>query len=914
MPTNSSHNPSPSITKFRTTLPAYKYREQFLSLLEENQIIILSGETGSGKTTQLPQYLLEKAMEESKFENIVVTQPRRLTTIGVGTRVAEEVGCELGSTVGYQIRLDKKVSQDTRILYLTAGVLLRKLALDGDLEGVTTVFIDEAHERSLDSDFLLVILKELVRKRPDLKVVVMSATLDSTNFKEYFNEFDRVAELGIEGRMFPVEENYLENVIDLVGATTQDFSEQGNQSRGSRNFRGRKRKETAPSETNQNWVHGDGSIGFTYSGSERSKNVIIDGFKEKEPPYGVIQKLIKNIVNSDRGEDSANAILCFLPGWGEIKKLHELLQGDRSPEVSSLDIHILHSLVSSEQQRKVFLPSPYGTRKLVLSTNIAESSITLNDVRFVIDSGLVREKTHDHETNIGVLTSALASKDRLKQRKGRAGRVQHGEYFCLLPEKLAKFGLEEFSPPEMLTTSLEQLCLQTRALQLADETEDGCKNFLSKALTPPEEKSVENAIELLLNLNAMKNENGKQDLTWFGRKISMLPLPPQVAKTLYLSTVFKCVDPVLTLVSIMSQKNIFYTPMDKGLQRLADERKLAMSEGHPTDHFTILNAYDKWMNHPRRYDFARENFLSNAQLLKVKDLKRQLLTSLEVDATGDNYRKLNERSHDWPVVKACLVSGLMGDLNLLKITPKTRMSLFYARKHGKVSLHKNSVIAQQLKNIDFVHKYLFYFDSMKTDMGVNIYDASQISPFPVAFFASDVQMKENYTASKEVPAEKSEMEQLVEFLVAKEGDKAQLSALNRKLKAVDPDFKQRVGSSKVFLAQSGYELFKLDRKQYVRKAREYGLGSGEFLDIKEWVQYKLENRDDFELLRDAKERFDVCLQILLEPHRHSQKIVRECQQYVDLVADIIIEDSESDDISASQNFQRPKKPKYYNSR
>ncbi|KAH8042220.1 hypothetical protein HPB51_021304 [Rhipicephalus microplus] len=390
----------------RKKLPAYTMREEIIELIERNRVVVISGETGSGKTTQVPQFILDSYIEKGlgSLCKIICTQPRRISAISVAERVAAERAERCGESAGYQIRLECRAPRDRgSILFCTTGILLQQLQSDPYIVSASHVILDEVHERDLQTDFLSIILKDLLVVRPDLCVILMSATINAEMFSEYFGNCPR---LEIPGITFPVDVIYLEDILEHTGYSNKTLG------------------------TLSEW-------------------------NEMRIDLDLVHALISEIC----AKKPEGAILVFLPGWEQINDLNKLLTADRYLRGSL--IIPLHSMMPTVNQRQVFDRPPAGVRKIVLATNIAETSITINDVVYVIDCGKIKMSNFDVDKNLATLNAEWVSRANAQQRKGRAGRVQPGVCYRLYTS-WRESQLEAYQLPEMLRTRLETLILKIK--------------------------------------------------------------------------------------------------------------------------------------------------------------------------------------------------------------------------------------------------------------------------------------------------------------------------------------------------------------------------------------------------------------------------------------------------------------------
>ncbi|CAB3985852.1 ATP-dependent RNA helicase DHX36 [Paramuricea clavata] len=398
------------MSEFRKKLPSYEMKDKIVQLISSNQVVVISGETGCGKTTQVAQFVLDDAIVKGKGSTcrVVCTQPRRISAISIAERVSEERGETVGNgSTGYQIRLESQLPRDQgSIIFCTTGVVLRWLISDPDLTRASHIIIDEIHERSIHSDFLLIVVRDILPRRPDLRVVLMSATLNAELFSQYFNNCPM---LNIPGFTFPVRQHFLEEIIKILSYKYQPKTKTHfHRGRGRRNDEKRRKEEMWRDYLNL--VQSREKDTFTVECLESMDFDTID--------YCLVERLLMYI-----GRDMQDgAVLVFLPGWKDISTLHDMLK--KNPFFSSEKFLVLplHSLMPTVNQRQIFDRPPRGVRKIVLSTNLAETSITIDDVVFVVDCGKTKEKNFDVDKELATLLPVWGSKASCKQRKGRAGR------------------------------------------------------------------------------------------------------------------------------------------------------------------------------------------------------------------------------------------------------------------------------------------------------------------------------------------------------------------------------------------------------------------------------------------------------------------------------------------------------------
>ncbi|KAJ6259766.1 ATP-dependent RNA helicase DHX29 [Drechslerella dactyloides] len=593
----------------RMSLPIWQYRDQLLQAINDHQITIVCGETGCGKSTQLPAFILEECLAAGQSCRIFVTEPRRISAISLAKRVCEELGeVDVGtnrSLVGYSIRLEGKFTSKTRLIYATTGIVMRMLERGNNLREITHLILDEVHERSIESDFLLLVLKKLLAVRQDLKVILMSATVDAQKFSEYL---DDAPIFSIPGRTYPVQTYYLEDAVELTRFVLPDDSARGNRRRFD-DYDLDDVEETGPNSTSN------------YEGYSGHTRKTMARFDEWTINYELIVQLLIEIATNPAYVAYSRAVLVFLPGLNEIRRLHNAILGDPNLQ-QGWEVHALHSTIATEEQEQAFLLPPEGTRKVVLATNIAETGITIPDITCVIDTCKSKEMRFDEKRQLSRLIETFISKANAKQRRGRAGRVQEGLCFHLVTRERFNSYFAEQQVPEMLRLSLQDLILRIKICNLG-----GIEETLSLALDPPTPKNVNRAIDSLLEVKAL---TASEELTPLGRHLAQLPLDVYLGKLLLLSTLYGCVDVCVTIAAILSSKSPWIQPFGKREQ--AEIARMSWRTGD-SDLLTTYYAYCGWRKSVdtkgmNSYEFCNKNYLSAKNLVAIEEMKTQLFVAL----------------------------------------------------------------------------------------------------------------------------------------------------------------------------------------------------------------------------------------------------------------------------------------------
>lgn len=885
------HTRGPSeLDCFRRSLPVYERQEELVQTIRENQVVLVLGETGSGKTTQIPQFLLDDCSGNGIPCRIFCTQPRRLATIAVAERVAAERGEKIGQTVGYQIRLESRVSPKTLLTFCTSGVLLRTLmAGDDAMSMVTHVIVDEVHERDGLTDFLLTKMKDMLQKMPSLKLILSSAALDVSLFIRYFGACPVIH---IEGCPYEVKQLFLEDILRTTGYTNKDMikykkeaqkeeRQQTSLTEWCESHQDDPEPEPARERTpscvlQENDLLDDGgdsvfsqmsekdvstlepwllremdacvsniflnqdadafiqlfnlilneNISVDYRHSETSATPLmvssgrgflsqmeqllsmganvnirasngwtaLDWAKRFKQPEAVdlleshiwgveagrldeaslVQSSTCDLSSEDQERLKAyhhsfddekvdldlvlhllfsicqssdeGAVLIFLPGYDEIVSLRDRIVFDDkrfTDHQQRFQVFILHSSMQTSDQKKVLRNTPKGVRKIILSTNIAETSITVNDVVFVIDSGKVKEKAYDAMNNVTMLKMVWISKASALQRKGRAGRCRPGICFHLF-SRLRFNNMLEHQIPQLLRMPLQELCLHTKLLA---PVSCPIAEFLSRAPEPPHMHTVKHAVQMLKTIDAM---DPWENLTELGFHLADLPVEPHLGKMVLCAVVLKCLDPILTIACTLAHRDPFVLPSQAAQKRGAMLCRKRFTANTFSDHMALLRAFQAWQK--ARSDgweraFCEKNFLSQATMEIIVGMRTQLLGQLRATGFvrargGGDIRDVNQNSENWAVVKAALVSGMYP--NLIHVE-RDSLSLTGSREK-RVRLHPTSVLSQpQYKKIPPANgqaaaveslpcDWLIYDEMTRAHRIASVRCCSVVTPLTVAIF------------------------------------------------------------------------------------------------------------------------------------------------------------------------------------
>ncbi|CAK7564069.1 MAG: hypothetical protein SEPTF4163_001952 [Sporothrix epigloea] len=609
-----------SIQETRQSLPIYQYRNEFLAALEDHQILVIVGETGSGKTTQLPQYLHEAGYTKNG-QRVGCTQPRRVAAMSVAARVADEMDVKVGNEVGYAIRFEDCTTEKTILKYMTDGMLLREFLTEPDLSSYSAIMIDEAHERTVHTDILLALVKDLARERTDLKLLISSATMNAEKFATYF---DNAPIFNVPGRRYPV-----------------------------------------------------------------------DIFYTPAPEANYLLAAVTTVFQIHTTQPTGGDILVFLTGQDEIEAAEQQI-ADISRKLGSrikeLVVCPIYANLPSELQAKIFEPTPPTARKVVLATNIAETSLTIDGIVYVIDPGYVKENVYNPATGMSNLVVVPCSRASANQRSGRAGRVGPGKCFRLYTKFAYMNEMDESTTPEILRTNLNGVVLQLKSL--------GINELLDFAfMDPPPTEALIGALNQLFALQAL---NHKGELTKVGRQMAEFPTEPMLAKAVIAAGKEGCVEEVLSIVSMLGEASaLFFRPKDKKIHADSARARFTVVEGG--DHLTLLNIWNQWVDSDYSPLWAKENFLQQRSLTRARDVREQLAklcerVEVELSSVG--------AAHMVPIKRA-LTAGFFPNAARMQRDGGSYRTL---KSSTTVFLHPSSV----LMGADPPARMVIYFELVQT--------------------------------------------------------------------------------------------------------------------------------------------------------------------------------------------------------
>ncbi|KAH0541298.1 DEAH-box ATP-dependent RNA helicase prp43 [Glutinoglossum americanum] len=605
------------ILEARRSLPVHAQRDEFLNIFHKSQIMVFVGETGSGKTTQIPQFVLFDDLPHIHRKMVACTQPRRVAAMSVAQRVANEMDVDLGDEVGYSIRFEDVTSQKTVLKYMTDGMLLREAMNDPDMRRYSCIILDEAHERTLATDILMGLLKEVSIRRRDLKIIIMSATLDAQKFQKYFNDAPLLA---VPGRTHPVE------------------------------------------------------IFYT-----------------PEPERDYVEAALRTVLQIHASEPEGD-ILLFLTGEEEIEDAARKisLEADemiREADAGPLRVYPLYGTLPPHQQQRIFEPAPPPLRpggrpgrKCIIATNIAETSLTIDGIVYVVDPGFSKQKVYNPRIRVESLLVSAISKASAQQRAGRAGRTRPGKCFRLYTEAAFKKELIEQTYPEILRSNLASTVLELKKLGV-----DDLVHF--DLMDPPAPETLMRALEEL-NFLACLDDDG--NLTHLGRLASEFPLDPALAVMLISSPEFYCSNEILSLTALLSVPQIFVRPATA--RKRADDMKARFA--HPDgDHLTMLNVYHAFKGPQAQVNtkqWCHEHYLSLRALQSADNVRTQLKRIMEREELELLSTPFEDRKY-YENIRRALVSGFF-----MQVAKKNQSGKGYTtvKDNQDVLLHPSTVLGQ----------------------------------------------------------------------------------------------------------------------------------------------------------------------------------------------------------------------------
>ena len=711
------------LLKFRKSLPAYRHGPEIIDAVKNNDVVVVCGDTGCGKTTQIPQLLFDAGIF-NKQDDIICTQPRRISALSVAQRVATERGEACGDSCGYIIRFENMTSPNSRIIYQTTGILLRRLHTEPELRGVACIIVDEVHERDVETDFCLLLLRDRLRAQREypkkyplkLKVVVMSATVQIDALVSYFTGYnsDRdIPLITIPGTLFPVKEFFLEDALRKVGAPASAAPAMGLVA---------KQKEAKQQQATAEAEDGKAAL------YEQLKSSVFDSFDrdvEALVPFDLVCDLIVRIHGDSHSR--AESILVFLPGWAAISSVARLLK--RSSIARELSVLMLHSSLTTAEQQRVFDRPPRHFRKVVLATSIAETSITIDDIVYVIDSGLVKGTSYDHVANTSALKATLIGKANGVQRRGRAGRCQPGVCYHLLP-KAAYGELPDFLPPEIVRSPLEEVCLQLKAI----ESNERCAKVLARAMSAPPEEAIEHAVQFLTDMGAFTADDER--MTNLGRALAEMPTHPLLGKMLFTAACFGVLDTVATIAAGLSIKSPFIRP--QSFEKNAfKENLLRIDDDGLSDHFSVVRLFTEWVRSGRSFHYASTHFADNTTLRSLERTKRQfinlMLRSSFAKGVDAPEKHLSRYASNKGLVRLVLLWSLYPRIATIEYRANrdTQNPQVFCWDNKSAVFSANSVLAFYKRRNFGTNSFVVYFDRMNLEAVLNLFDATAFSPLDV---------------------------------------------------------------------------------------------------------------------------------------------------------------------------------------
>ncbi len=600
-----------SILQKRLNLPVHQFLDDLEKAVASSQVVVVEGETGSGKTTQIPQFLAEIGYGKPGQYSVACTQPRRVAAMSIAARVADEMDVTLGDIVGYAIRFEINTGPRTVLTFMTDGMLLREAMTDPMLSKHKCIVLDEAHERTLSTDVLMGLIKELMPKRPDMKVVVMSATLDAQKFQEYF---EGAPLLQVPGRVYPVEVYYT-----------------------------------------------------------------------PEPERDYVEAAVRTVVQIQKCEEPGD-ILVFLTGELEIETAAQQIRTEcaalgNSEKLGEVVVYTLYSSLSPENQKKIFKDPPGPKypggppgRKIVVSTNIAETSLTIDGVVYVVDPGFSKQKVYNPRIRVESLLVSPISRASAKQRQGRAGRTRPGKCFRLYTEKSFREELLEQTYPEILRSKMSNVVLTLLKLGVEDLVHF---DFMD----PPAPETLMRALELLNYLGALDDEG---QLTDVGTHMSELPVDPQLAKMLIASPDYHCSNEILSIIALLSVPQVFQRPREAAAAADNAKAQFAHVDG---DHLTLLNAYHAYKQNNGSPQWCYDNFIASRSMASADSVREQL-SNLMMRAGLELCSAPFSSNSYYTNIKQALCSGMF-----MQVAHRERSGHYLTVKDNQiVQLHPSSIL------------------------------------------------------------------------------------------------------------------------------------------------------------------------------------------------------------------------------
>ncbi|XP_025411649.1 3'-5' RNA helicase YTHDC2-like isoform X3 [Sipha flava] len=842
----------------RKSLPIWANKGQITHAIENNPVIIITAETGSGKTTQIPQFIIDDSAAKNKPCRVICCQPRRIAAISMADRVSNERGESIGMSTGYQVRLESCVSHDTTIIYCTTGVLTRTL-MDrhqkdnepnkGMLMNVSHVIVDEVHERDKHVDFLLIALRMILPKYKHLKLILMSATADIHLFSSYF---DNCPVLKVEGKIFPVQDYFLEDILDIIkyespsmariknktkiGYWDNNFVEKTVEAVQNMNITERVTtlrpdQEWLKSELDdcmhQIWfnaeieqidrmiyyimseeipvdyqhsdtgvtllmlvaVHGlndyvttllnmganpnirtrvfnlDAATWATEFKHFDTRDLIINSkgvltptdtqnneisdvieikerlelYKKSLPPNIIIDAyLITYLIKHILLKKKSGSILVFLPGFEDMSMVNKVIVEELiSKDNLKITIYMLHSMMQTSDQRRVFQPAPKGHQKVILATNIVETSVTINDVVYVIDSGRVKQKGYNAFNGISCMNVNWISQSCARQRAGRAGRLCPGECYRIYTREQHNH-MANHDVPEILRMPLQELCMLAKVISNNMRVLD----FLALAIQPPPTLSVTSALEYLKTIEAM---DVNEDLTDLGFFMLDLSIEPHYAKTLVFAIFLKCLDPVLTIISCLANREPFNLTLNVNMKTSLGSIRKKLAGDSLSDHIVLLRLYQAF-NEGNMVDSDLFNLVSQSIMGLITQTRTQLLGQLraleliQIRAGPNDIREVNINSNNWATVKACLLAGLYP--NLAKLDKSNTRPILKTKTEKSVIYHGSSVLRENYVK-DLPSEWIIFEEMSSFNTKKFIKNCTVVSPMSVALFSNAMRLPQD---------------------------------------------------------------------------------------------------------------------------------------------------------------------------